>query len=230
MQTIASNQASPEIPINENFETLGHMAVYGKAQAATTALTWGYYGGRWNGFSVAAGTLTLTNAATNYVVVLRDTGAISVSSSATNWGNTAEYARVYRLTTAGSVVTATEDHRAGLFGIFGMALPERRIVSTSAALTFALTDMQVTRLHPSADTTARTWTIPANASVAFPLGAELEIVNLNAAGVITLAITTDTLRLAPGGTTGSRSIAANGHALVKKVAATEWQVRGYGVT
>jgi hypothetical protein len=33
--------------------------VYGKRQPVTTGLTWGYYGGRWGGFSVADGTLTL---------------------------------------------------------------------------------------------------------------------------------------------------------------------------
>ena len=111
--------ASPEVQCNENFETLEHASVYGKRQPVTTGLTWGYYGGRWGGFSVADGTLTLTNASTNYIVVERATGTISTSTTSTNWDNTTSYARVYKLTTAGSVVTATEDHRAGPNGVHG---------------------------------------------------------------------------------------------------------------
>lgn len=119
MQTLSSSQVSPEVPINENFDTLGHVAVYGKAPATTTGLTWGYYGGRWGGYAVNAGTLTLTNAADNYVVAAKSDGAISVSTSTANWSNTTDYARAYKITTAGSVVTAVEDHRAGPSGVHG---------------------------------------------------------------------------------------------------------------
>jgi len=119
MQQLVEGQASPEAPINENFETLDFAAVYGKAQATTTGLTWGYYGGRWSGIAVAAGTLTLTNNATNYVVVNRSTAAISASTSSTNWDDTDNYAHVYKVTTSGGVVTATEDHRAGALGVHG---------------------------------------------------------------------------------------------------------------
>ena len=119
MQTLSSSQTSPEVPINENFETLDHQSVYGKRHPVTTGLTWGYWGGRWGGFSIADGTLTLTNAATNYVVVLRSTGAISVSTSATNWNNSTLYVRVYQITTSGGAVTAVQDHRAGPGGVHG---------------------------------------------------------------------------------------------------------------
>jgi hypothetical protein len=85
-------------------------------------------------------------------------------------------------------------------------------------------------LHPSADTTARTFTIPANASVPYPVGKVLSGVNQNGAGVVTLAITSDTMRLAGAGTTGSRTIAANGNWAAEKVSATEWIVSGNGIT
>jgi hypothetical protein len=111
--------ASPEVQMNGNFLTIEYSSVYGKRRPVTTGLTWGYYGGRWGGFAVAEGTLALTNTATNYVVVLRSSGAISVSTSSTNWDATSTYARVYKLTTAGGVVTAEEDHRAGASGIHG---------------------------------------------------------------------------------------------------------------
>jgi len=120
MQNIASPpQANAEVVINENFVTLSHQQVYGLRQPVTTGLTWGYYGGRWGGFSVSDGTLTLTNTATNYIVVEIATGAITVSTATTNWNDTTDYARVYQLTVAGGVVTVINDYRAGPGGIFG---------------------------------------------------------------------------------------------------------------
>jgi len=121
MQQLAPNQASAEVPINDNFKTLSHQAVYGNNPATSSGLTWGYYGGRWGGSSVSDGTLTLTNEATNYVVVEKSTGVISVSTSNTNWNDTTDYTRVYQITTSGGVVTAVQDHRAGPNGVHGGA-------------------------------------------------------------------------------------------------------------
>ena len=73
-------------------------------------------------------------------------------------------------------------------------------------------------------------TIPANSSVAYPIGTALTFVNQNAAGVMTIAITTDTLRLAGAGTTGSRTLAANGIATALKLTSTEWIISGTGLT
>ena len=230
MQQLSSSQVSPEVPINENFESLDHQSVYGKAHATTSGLTWGYYGGRWGGTAITAATLTLTNAATNYIVVDRSTGTISVSTAVTNWNNPSLYGRVYQLTTAGSVVTATQDHRAGPYGVHGSLPSVRAINSQSAAYTMVGTDYWTTVLHPSADTTARVFTIPANSSVAYRIGTELVIVNQASAGVVTIAITTDTMRLAGAGTTGSRSLAANGVASIRKITATEWIIDGTGIT
>lgn len=103
-------------------------------------------------------------------------------------------------------------------------------VSVSSAITFSGQHANKQILHPSADTTARTWTIPANASVPYPIGTTLTFINQNGAGSLTIAITSDTLRLAGEGTTGSRTIAANGVATAVKTAATEWQINGTGLT
>jgi len=102
--------------------------------------------------------------------------------------------------------------------------------SQSAAYTCVLSDDGKHIFHPSADTTARIWTIPANASVAYSIGTAITFVNQNGAGVITIAITTDTMRLAGAGTTGSRTLAANGMATALKVTATEWIIGGTGLT
>lgn len=102
--------------------------------------------------------------------------------------------------------------------------------SKSAAYTTVLSDAGKHIFHPSADTTARTFTIDSNANVAYPIGTAITFVNQNAAGVVTIAITSDTMRLAGAGTTGSRTLAANGVATAIKVTSTEWIISGTGLT
>lgn len=92
--------------------------------------------------------------------------------------------------------------------------------------TLALADSGGHYYHVSG--TPHTLTIPANGSIAFPIGTVIAIVNENGAGNITLAITSDTLRW--GASTGSRTIAANGTATLIKVAATVWRLTGDGIT
>ena len=100
----------------------------------------------------------------------------------------------------------------------------------SADYTLVLADSGKHILHPSADTTTRTFTIPANSSVAYPIGTALTFINQDSAGVVTIAITTDTMRLSPAGTTGSRTLAANGSATCIKLTSTEWIISGSGLT
>jgi hypothetical protein len=110
----------PEVQINENFETLSAVGVFGKRQPATLGLVWGYYGGLFRGNTVANGTVTLTDSSANYVVANRSTGAVSVSTATTNW-NDAAYARLYKVTASGGLVTGVEDHRFGINGFFSRA-------------------------------------------------------------------------------------------------------------
>lgn len=224
-----TTSANNELRMNELLAAASGATLYGKNDQTTTGLTWGYYGGRIGGTSIANGTVTLSNG-TNRVVALRSTGAVSTSTSATNWNNTADYMRLYEVVAASSQVTSYTDHRNGLGGAFSTAGPCRRLNSQSAAYAIVAADQETFILHPSADTTARTFTIPANSSVPYPIGTELEFVNQNSAGVVTIAITTDTMRLAGAGTTGSRSLAANGWAIAKKITSTEWIIRGDGLT
>jgi hypothetical protein len=80
------------------------------------------------------------------------------------------------------------------------------------------------------NTTAYTWTIPANSSVNYPVGTAITFVNGGASGNITIAITSDTMRLAGPGTTGSRTLAGYGVATAIKVASTAWIISGTGLT
>jgi hypothetical protein len=101
--------------------------------------------------------------------------------------------------------------------------------SQSAAYTAVLADSGKCILHPSTDANARTFTIPANASVAYPIGTAITFINMTAA-VVSIAITTDTMYLSSAGTTGTRSLAQYGSATAIKMTSTTWLISGSGLT
>jgi hypothetical protein len=101
--------------------------------------------------------------------------------------------------------------------------------SQSADYTLVLADSGKHIFHPVGDNTARTFTIPANSSVAYPVGTALTFINMAVADV-TIAITTDTLTLSSAGTSGSRTLATNGSATCIKITSTEWLISGSGLT
>ena len=101
--------------------------------------------------------------------------------------------------------------------------------SQSAAYTLVLADAGKHIFHPSGDANARTYTIPANSSVAFPIGTAVTFVNMTSQ-VVTIAITSDTMYLAKDGTTGSRSLAQYGSATALKITSTNWLISGSALT
>jgi len=101
--------------------------------------------------------------------------------------------------------------------------------SQSAAYTLVLADAGKHIFHPVGDNNARTFTIPANSSVAYPIGTAITFINMAVANV-TIAITTDTLTLSSAGTTGSRTLATNGSATCIKITSTSWLISGSGLT
>lgn len=137
---------------------------------------------------------------------------------------------IVELATDAETITGTDTARAitpsNLTGasIYGY-LPQN---SQSTAYTLVAADQSKHILHPTADNNARTFTIPANATVAFPIGTTVTFINQ--INTVTIAITSDTLVLAGSGSTGSRTLAANGVATAVKVASTEWIISGTGLT
>jgi len=118
---------------------------------------------------------------------------------------------------------------AGVIAVEGVPLYSNTpINSQSAAYTTVLADAQKTILHPTADNNARVFTIDSNANVAFPIGTAITFVNQ--INTVTISITADTLTLAGAGTTGSRTLAANGMATALKIATTSWMISGAGLT
>lgn len=99
--------------------------------------------------------------------------------------------------------------------------------SQNTNYSLALTDAGKHIYNPSG--TSITYTIPANASVAFPVGTGISFVNM-AASSLTIAITSDTMYLANSGTTGSRTLAQYGVATAIKITSTSWIISGAGLT
>ena len=164
-------------------------------------------------FASLTGTETLTNKTIVFGSnTLTDVASTNTSQTLTN------------KTISGADNTVTVD---GTVGVGFLSIPQN---SQSTAYTLVLGDSGKHILHPSADTTTRTFTIPANASVAFPVGTAITFINQDSAGVLTIAITTDTMRLAGDGATGSRTLDANGVATCVKVTSTEWIISGVGLT
>jgi hypothetical protein len=133
---------------------------------------------------------------------------------------TVEGKRVY--TTAG-LIDFAETQAADAVGTRGVAQN-----SQSTAYTLVAEDAGKHILHPASDNNARTFTIPANGSVAYPVGTVLTFINL--INTVTIAITTDTMTLANTATTGSRTLAVNGIATAIKVSSTSWIISGTGLT
>ena len=106
-----------------------------------------------------------------------------------------------------------------------ISLPQN---SQSAAYTLVLSDSGKSIVHPITDNNARTFTIPANGTVAYPVGTAVTFINM--INTLTIAITTDTMYLAGAGTTGSRTLAAYGVATAIKVTSTSWIISGNGLT
>jgi len=99
--------------------------------------------------------------------------------------------------------------------------------ATGSAITLAFADMGK---HVPNNTGG--WVIPANSSVAFPVGTSISLYN-NSGSSQTVAITTDTLLLAgtaTGGAGTSRTLAQRGVATCLKVASTTWVISGAGVS
>lgn len=78
--------------------------------------------------------------------------------------------------------------------------------------------------------TTLTATIPANGSVAYPVGTVLTFININTSD-LTIAIGgTDVLTLVATTSTGSRALVENGLATAIKVASTSWIISGSGLS
>ncbi len=76
---------------------------------------------------------------------------------------------------------------------------------------------------------AATLVVPTNASVAFPIGTTITIIN-NGSGALTISTTSITMNFAGTTSTGNRTLATKGMATIIKVATDGWFISGVGLT
>lgn len=101
------------IRVTENFESVAPAGLYGIRRAGFSGLTFAYYGGEFNGVTVANGTVNLTASSTNYVVAHRTTGVVTAATNTTNWNNATTYMQLYEIVAGASSFTlaSTSDKR-----------------------------------------------------------------------------------------------------------------------
>lgn len=187
----------------------------------------------------AAGDLAIGSGADTAVRLARGTALqiLQTNSGGTNieWGAVTGTGSVVRATSATLVTpvlgTPTSGNLSNCTADGTDAVGFRNVPgnSQSAAYTAVLTDAGKSIDHPASDANARTFTIPSNASVAYPVGTCLSFSNMTSQ-VVTIAINTDTMYLAGAGTTGSRSLAQYGVATARKITSTAWIINGTGLT
>jgi len=132
----------------------------------------------------------------------------------------------FRITAAGNYVFPNSVSSGNLADAVGYkGLPQN---AQTSSYTLGLTDMGKD-IYISGTTATQTITIPANASVAFPIGTVIKITN-DSNQNWSIAITTDTLVLKGTGSTGTRTLAAFGDAVLEKKTATRWWIGGTGLT
>lgn len=126
---------------------------------------------------------------------------------------------------SGTHSTKIADSATNSFNAGFLEVPQN---TQNANYTTVLADSGKQIYHSSGS--PHTYTIDSNANVAYPLGTVLTFINDNGGGTVTIALTSDTLRFIPGGTTGSRTLAANGRATAIKMTSTSWQISGTNLT
>jgi hypothetical protein len=171
------------------------------------------------------------------------TGAVNAATARTNLGATVVGAAVFIAVDAAAArtaIAAPPDTRtltagAGLTG--GGNLTADRTFTLlqnitqniqNGNYTCVLGDAGSEILHESGAGAGDTYTIPSNAAVPYPIGTYLMFTNLDGSAV-SIAINTDTLRLAGNGATGTRSLSLYGTATARKVTATTWLIWGIGL-
>lgn len=153
----------------------------------------------------------------NNLTITNSTGTLTITNGKTLSANNS-------LTFAGTDSTTMTFPSASV-NVGYLEIPQN---AQTGSYTAVLADSGKHIYHDAGAATA-TYTINSNANVAYPVGTTLTFINYSTNNV-TIAITTDTLVLSPGGSTGSRTLTQYGIATAIKITSTVWLISGTGLT
>jgi hypothetical protein len=177
--------------------------------------------------TIALGSNTVSGTTAQFNAALSDGDFATLAGSETFTNKTLTSPTINGGTIASATINAS--NTVNDTGTIAAASPGFRGVPSSAQTQGAAITLALTDAGKSVQNTLGGWTIPANASVAFPVGTIIELFN-NSGSSQTVAITSDTLRLAGTASTGSRTIAQYGSATIVKRTSTMWTIGGAGVS
>lgn len=146
MQTVAANQSSAEVPINENFVNVLWAELFARNPLTTTGLTWGFVGGQFpvNGLmtAIANGTVALSASSTNYVGLAQN-GTVVNTATTPNPLHVPLYTVV---TGAASITSYTDTRSAQQIQRMGYGIGTQAMANTNQTITqtLALCDTIVT--------------------------------------------------------------------------------------
>lgn len=127
------------------------------------------------------------------------------------------------------------DKGAGTINVTGLYVSGAPVysgipVNSQAGATYTMVLSDANKMVYQSAGGTHTYTIPDNASVAYPNGTAITIYNANGAGAMTLNITSDTLTWSPSNTAGTRTLAGGALATIVKISSVNWVITGVGIT
>lgn len=205
------NNKQAALVSGSNIKTVNGTSLLGSGDVGTISVAYGGTGATsLTGVVIGNGTSAFTTVTAPSGAIVGTTDTQNLTNKTMTTGNTLD---------AGTSVSDTGTIAANSPGFRG--LPQN---SQTASYTLALADAGK---HISITTGGVV--IPANGSVAFPVGTAISIYN-NSGSNQTISITTDTLRQAGTANTGSRTLAQYGLATCVKVSSTTWVISGAGIS
>lgn len=179
LDTISASQASKEATANAMLDAASPAMLLSRRASTTTALTWGYYGGRMlvDGVltAIANGTVSLTGSTTNYVEATR---AGVVSKNTTSF--TAGQIPLYTIVTGTATVTSYTDERTWVTPNY---------LTHDIAVTVTTADVTLTAAQARAGYISASGTLTGNRNLIVPDRGEWIVYN-GCAGAFTLTVKT----------------------------------------
>lgn len=107
LDLIVAGSAGQSVQASNLHSAASPAALWGRRPSQCVGLTWGYYGGRYNGYAVSNGTLTFGASTTNYIYADATTGAVSSNTTGYPVGSLP----CYTVITSTTAVTSWSDDR-----------------------------------------------------------------------------------------------------------------------